>query len=93
MLPSCFDYIFGHLRQNARLRPELSPKFFSTLGPNPSPTRKAQADLQLWGAKSPAVGQFFGKNSYFNAIGSHLASVQSHLKALDFDIIESQLKK
>ena len=30
MLPSYFDYIFVHLRQKARLRPELSPKFLST---------------------------------------------------------------
>ena len=27
MLSSYFDYIFVHLRQKARLRPELSPKF------------------------------------------------------------------
>ena len=27
---------------------------------------------------------FFWKNSYFNAIGSHFARVQSHLKQLDF---------
>ena len=46
MLPSCFDNIFVHSRQKARLRPELSPKFLSTLGPNP--TRKAQSNLQLW---------------------------------------------
>ena len=39
MLPSYFDYIFVHLRQKARLRPELSPKFLSTLGPNPARTR------------------------------------------------------
>ena len=39
MLPSYFDYIFVHLRQKARLRSELSPKFFSTLGPNPVRTR------------------------------------------------------
>ena len=45
MLLSYFDYIFVHLRQKARLRPELSPKFLSTLGPNP--TRKARLDLQL----------------------------------------------
>ena len=45
MLPSYFDYIFVHLRQKVRLRPELSPKFLSTLGPNP--TRKARPDLQL----------------------------------------------
>ena len=30
MLPSYFDYIFVHLRQKARLRPELSLKFLST---------------------------------------------------------------
>ena len=46
MVPSYADYIFVHLRQKARLRPELSPKFLSTLGPNP--TRKARPDLQLW---------------------------------------------
>ena len=45
MLLSYFDYSFVHPRQKARLRPELSPKFLSTLGPNP--TRKARPDLQL----------------------------------------------
>ena len=45
MLPSYFDYIFVHPRQKARLKPELSPKFLSTLGP--STTQKAQPDLQL----------------------------------------------
>ena len=47
--------MFVHLRQKARLRPELSPKFLSTLAParpepglNPNPTRKALHDLQLW---------------------------------------------
>ena len=44
-LQSNFDYIFVHLKQKVRLRPGLSPKFLSTLGPNP--TRKARADLQL----------------------------------------------
>ena len=50
MLPSYFDYIFVDLRQKARLRPELSPKCLSTLGPNPARTRpaKARPDLQLW---------------------------------------------
>ena len=43
MLPSYFDYIFEH---KARLEPELSPKFLSNLGPNP--TQKALSDLQLW---------------------------------------------
>ena len=39
------------------------------------------------GAKPPAVERFFvlfWKKSYLNAIKSHFASVQSHLKALDF---------
>ena len=54
LLRSYFDYIFVHLRQNARLRPELSPKFLSTSGQNP--TRKARPDLQLCctGGKSSA---------------------------------------
>ena len=43
MLPSCLYYIFVHLSQKARLGPELSPKYLSTLGP----TRKARPDLQL----------------------------------------------
>ena len=41
MLPIYFDYVFVHLRQKARFRTELGPKFLSTLGPNPNPTRKA----------------------------------------------------
>ena len=45
ILPSYFDYFFVHLWQKVRLRPELSPKFLSTLGPNP--TRKARPHLQL----------------------------------------------
>ena len=39
MLPNYFDYIFVHPRQKLRLRPELSPKFWSTLGLNPARTR------------------------------------------------------
>ena len=45
MLSSYFDYIFVHLKQKVRLSSELSPKFLSTLGLNP--TRKARPDLQL----------------------------------------------
>ena len=41
-MPSYFDYFFVHLRQNVRLRPELSPKFLSTLGPNPARIRPAK---------------------------------------------------
>ena len=46
ILPSYFDYTFVHLRQKICLRPDLSPKFLSTLGPNPA--QKARPDLQLW---------------------------------------------
>ena len=45
MLTSYVHYIFVHLIQKVRLRPEFSSKFLSTLGPNP--TRKARPDLQL----------------------------------------------
>ena len=45
-LSSYFDYMFVHLIQKVRLRPELCRKFLSNLGPNP--TRKARPDLQLW---------------------------------------------
>ena len=37
MLPSYFDFV--HLRLKVRFRPELSPKFLSTLGPNPARTQ------------------------------------------------------
>ena len=56
MWPSYFDYIFVHQRQKARLRPGLSPKFLSTLGPNP--TQKAWPDLQL------CLGQEITKGSF-----------------------------
>ena len=45
MLASYFNYIFVHLRQKVRVRPEVSPKFLPTFGPNPSPTRKARPVL------------------------------------------------
>ena len=42
MLPSYFNYIFVHLGQKARLRPELSPKlcqlWAQTRPENPGPT-------------------------------------------------------
>ena len=47
MVPSYADYIFVHLRQKARLKPEI----LSTLGPNP--TRKPLPDLQLWLKRTP----------------------------------------
>ena len=59
MLPSYFDCIFGLLRQKAHLRPELSPKFLSSLRPNPNPTRKARSDLQLCARLSTTHGGGF----------------------------------
>ena len=36
MLPGYFDYILVHRKKKTvRLRPDLSPKFLSTLGPKP----------------------------------------------------------
>ena len=35
---------------------------------------------------------FFGKKSYFNAMWSHFAGVQSHLKALDFRHLKANRK-
>ena len=54
MLPSYFDYICVHLRQKAHLRPELSPKFWSTLGP----TRKSPAQLTTMHGTNK-LGHFF----------------------------------
>ena len=54
MFLSYFDYGFVHLRQKVRLRPELSPKFLSTLGPNPAQVRP---DLQLCFQKHTATLQ------------------------------------
>ena len=57
MLPSYLDYIFVHQRQKARLRPELIPKFLSTLGPNPAraqpekPGLTYNSELQHWHVK------------------------------------------
>ena len=48
MLLSYFAYSCVHLKQKVRLRPELSRKFLSNLGPNPARTR-AKPD-----PKSPA---------------------------------------
>ena len=53
MLPNYFDYIFVHLRQKVRLRPELCPKLLSTLGPNL--TQKARPDLPLRGKQITSV--------------------------------------
>ena len=62
-----------HLKQKARLRPELSPKFLSTLGPNPA--QKAQPDLPLWfdeelrrlgKLKRKAYFKFFKKSEVFS---------------------------
>ena len=37
-------------------------------------------------AKPTEAGQFYGKTSYLNAIGSHSTCAKSHLKELDSNI-------
>ena len=39
ILRGYFNYIFVHLRQKVRFRPEIIPKILSTLGPKPARTR------------------------------------------------------
>ena len=50
MLPSHFDYIFVHVRQKTRLRPELSPKFCqlqARIRPKPDPKSPARLTTLL----------------------------------------------
>ena len=64
MLPSYyFDYIFVHLGQKARLRPELSPKFWSTLGPNPARTRPEKPGLKYKSEVNNSIILFLSRNS------------------------------
>ena len=65
--------------------PKTQPQVFSVDTAEP-PAARGFGGL---GAKPQPLGdflKFFGKNSYFNAIESHFARVQSHLKALNFEI-------
>ena len=55
MFPSYFDYIFVHLKQKARLRPDLNPKFLSTSGPNPARTRPEKPG-PTYNSGSPCYG-------------------------------------
>ena len=45
------------------------------------------------GASPPEVGQIFEKQTILDAIGSHSARVQGHLKKTRFLTFESHLKK
>ena len=48
MLPSYFDHILEHLRQKARPRPKLSPKYLSNLGQSLAQTRlEPKPDLKI----------------------------------------------
>ena len=51
MLPSYFDYIFVHLKQKVRIKPEMFVNFRPESGLNP--TRKVWPDLQLCSVKPP----------------------------------------
>ena len=53
-----------HLRQKVLLRPQLSPEFLSTIGPNPKPTRKPRPNLQLCAVQyqaKPCTGNEFAE--------------------------------
>ena len=65
MLPSYyFDYIFVHLGQKARLRPEfVSPKFWSTLDPNPARTRPEKPGLKYNSEVNNSLILFLSRNS------------------------------
>ena len=65
MLPSYFDYIFVHVRQKVRLRPELSLKFLSTLGPNPAQTRREKP--------GPTYNSAVDKDSFETSIPKNLS--------------------
>ena len=67
MLPCYFDYIFVDLRQKVRLRPDLSPKFSSTLGPNPAQTRPEKPG-PTYNSVAPEHHSFFRRN--FAAVAS-----------------------
>ena len=77
MLPSYFGYIFVLLRHKVRVRSELSPKFLSTLGPNPNPTGKARPDLQLIHAhknKTPKLSILYHQQSQQKLRNDRLSS-------------------
>ena len=77
-----FWLYFVHLRQKAHLRPELSPKFLSTLGSNP--TRKVQPDLQLWSPKCHNQNIVLGGQNFFKR-GRKLQAVFFSIVALEFE--------
>ena len=87
MLLSYFDYIFVALRQKAHVRPELSPKFLSTLGPNPARTRarpekpgltyySASASLAFPSKVTSLVNSTFFQNQTYN-FDTPIPNVQS----------------
>ena len=72
MLQSYFDYIFVRRRKKVRLRPELSPKFLSTLGTNPAQTLTRPEkpgptyNSGFNGAKLSKAKSYFGEVSYLS---------------------------
>ena len=52
--------------------------------------------MGIWGRSHQSLGdvlEFFWKKSYFNAIGSHFARVQNHLKEVDYQHVKANRKK
>ena len=61
-LPSCFDYIFVHPGQKARLKPELSLKFCQ-LKPEPDPKSPPRLTTLIWGTSLlPQVVLYSSRN-------------------------------
>ena len=81
ILLSYFDYIFVHLRQTARLRPELSPKFLSTLGLNSARTRPEKPGPTY---KSGSMGQNLFQGRPKIAAFLHNTSMLGHKFSQDF---------
>ena len=75
MLQNFFDFIFVHLTEKVRLRPEFSPKFLSTLGPNPNRPEKpgptynsasAEDSTSFWFVENgPKSWPFFSFSFFF----------------------------
>ena len=76
MLPSYSHYIFVHLRQKVRLRPKLSPKFSSTLGPNLVRTPPIKPDTTYKSAPG-SINALSSVATKFNS-GAYIGSFDSN---------------
>ena len=71
-MSSYLDYIFVHLRQKARLKPELSPKFCQlSAQTRPKPDPKSPARLTTLPLRLKSVEDFNRNNSQRNIHGGN----------------------